>query len=144
MELADLVVIIKADIDPKAAMRAQAQITSSLRLLGMHGNPDHATHGALWQPRVIQISALLGNGVDEFWAAVSSFRDMQTANGRLQLRREKQSLAWMWERIDFGLKQAFRQHPQVKAMLPVLQDDVAAGRIAASTAARNLLLAQMQ
>ena len=144
MELADLVVINKADIDPKAAMRAQAQITSSLRLLGMHGNPDHATHGALWQPRVIQISALLGNGVDDFWAAVSSFRDMQTANGRLQLRREKQSLAWMWERIDFGLKQAFRQHPQVKAMLPVLQDDVAAGRIAASTAARNLLLAQMQ
>ena len=144
MELADLVVINKADIDAKAAMRAQAQITSSLRLLGMHGNPDHATHGALWQPRVIQISALLGNGVDDFWAAVSSFRDMQTANGRLQLRREKQSLAWMWERIDFGLKQAFRQHPQVKAMLPVLQDDVAAGRIAASTAARNLLLAQMQ
>ncbi|QXZ10982.1 methylmalonyl Co-A mutase-associated GTPase MeaB [Comamonas sp. Y33R10-2] len=144
MELADLVVINKADIDKNAATRAQAQITSSLRLLGMHGNPDHATHGALWQPRVIQISALLGNGVDDFWAAVSSFRDMQTTNGRLQLRREKQSLAWMWERIDAGLKQAFRQHPQVKAMLPVLQDDVTAGRIAASTAARNLLLAQMQ
>ena len=110
----------------------------------MHGNPDHANMGALWQPRVIQISALLGNGVDEFWAAVSSFKDMQTTNGRLALRREKQSLAWMWERIDFGLKQAFRQHSQVKSMLPALQADVAAGRIAASTAARNLLLAQMQ
>ena len=144
MELADLVVINKADIDPNAATRAQAQITSSLRLLGMHGNPDHANRGALWQPRVIQISALLGNGVDEFWAAVSSFKDMQTTNGRLALRREKQSLAWMWERIDFGLKQAFRQHAQVKSMLPALQADVAAGRIAASTAARNLLLAQMQ
>src|SRR5690606_35672748 len=47
MELADLVVINKADIDRNAATRAQAQITSSLRLLGMHGNPDHATHGAL-------------------------------------------------------------------------------------------------
>lgn len=144
MELADLVVINKADIDPNAATRAQAQITSSLRLLGMHGNPDHAHMGALWQPRVLQISALLGQGVDGFWAAVSSFKDMQTTNGRLALRREKQALAWMWERIDFGLKDAFRKHPQVKAMLPVLQDDVAAGRIAASTAARNLLLAQMQ
>jgi putative protein kinase ArgK-like GTPase of G3E family len=59
MELADLVVINKADIDP-AATRAQAQITSSLRLLGMHGNPEHANTGALWQPRVLQISALLG------------------------------------------------------------------------------------
>lgn len=144
MELADLVVINKADIDPNAATRAHAQITSSLRLLGMHGNPDHAKHGALWQPRVLQISALLGSGVDDFWAAVSSFRDMQTSNGRLAQRREKQSLAWMWERIDFGLKQAFRQHPQVQALLPQLQTDVAAGRIAASTAARNLLLAQMR
>ena len=144
MELADLVVINKADIDPNAATRAQAQITSSLRLLGMHGNPDHAHTGALWQPRVLQISALLGQGVEGFWEAVSSFQVMQTTNGRLAQRREKQSLAWMWERIDFGLKQAFRQHPQVQALLPALQADVAAGRIAASTAARNLLSAQSQ
>lgn len=37
MELADLVVINKADLDAAAATRAQGQITSSLRLLGMHG-----------------------------------------------------------------------------------------------------------
>ena len=41
----------------------------------------------------------------------------------------------MWERIDAGLKQAFRAHPQVQYLLPHLQKDVAAGRIAASTAA---------
>ncbi len=142
MEIADLVVINKADIDKNAATRAEAQITSSLRLLGMHGNPDHATHGALWQPRVLQISALLGQGVDAFWTTVTLFREMQATNGRLASRREKQSLAWMWERIDAGLKLAFRQHPQVRELLPQLQADVAAGRIAASTAARNLLLAQ--
>jgi LAO/AO transport system kinase len=67
---------------------------------------------------------------------------LQTANGRLASRREKQALAWMWERIDAGLKQAFRAHPQVQYLLPHLQKDVAAGRIAASTAARNLLSAQ--
>ena len=44
MELADLVVINKADIDPNAATtRAQAQITSSRCAdLGCHGNPAHA------------------------------------------------------------------------------------------------------
>jgi putative protein kinase ArgK-like GTPase of G3E family len=67
------------------------------------------------------------------------YRQLQTANGRLATRREKQALAWMWERIDAGLKLAFRQHPQVRALLPQMQADVAAGRIAASTAARNLL-----
>ena len=143
MELADLVVINKADIDPHAATRAQAQITSSLRLLSMHGNPEHAHHdAALWQPRVITLSALKSEGVDGFWAAVSEFRELQAANGRLAARRERQALAWMWERIDYGLKQAFRQHPGVQALLPQMQADVASGRIAASTAARNLLAAQ--
>ncbi|HRM84361.1 MAG TPA: methylmalonyl Co-A mutase-associated GTPase MeaB, partial [Acidovorax temperans] len=143
MEIADLVVINKADIDKNAATRAEAQITSSLRLLGQHGNPENAHHNeAQWHPKVVQISALLGQGVDGFWAAVSEYQRLQTANGRLAQRREKQALAWMWERIEAGLKLAFRQHPQVRALLPQLQQDVVAGRIAASTAARNLLLAQ--
>ena len=143
MEIADLVVINKADIDKNAATRAEAQITSSLRILSQHGNPEHAHHDATqWHPKVVQISALLGQGVDAFWAAVMQYRQLQTANGRLAARREKQALAWMWERIDAGLKQAFRQHPQVQHLLPRMQADVVAGRIAASTAARNLLSAQ--
>ena len=143
MELADLVVINKADLDPKAATRAQAQITSSLRLLGLHGNPEHAHHDdKLWHPKVIQISALRGQGIDTFWAEVSEFRRLQTANGRLAARRQQQALAWMWERIDAGLKQAFRQHPQVRRLLPAMEADVAQGRVPASTAARILLAAQ--
>ena len=140
MELADLVVINKADIDPAAATRAQAQITSSLRLLGFHGNPEHDPHNAQqWTPTVLQISALHGQGVDGFWAAVQDYRQMQGANGRLVARREKQALAWMWERIDFGLKQAFRAHPGVSNALPVVTQSVAQGRLAPSTAARRLL-----
>jgi len=137
------VVINKADIDKNAATRAEAQIASSLRLLSQHGNPEHAHHDQTqWHPKVVQISALLGQGVDAFWAAVQQYRQLQMANGRLAARREKQALSWMWERIDAGLKQAFRQHPQVQHLLPLLQQDVAAGRIAPSTAARNLLSAQ--
>ncbi|MBY0409412.1 MAG: methylmalonyl Co-A mutase-associated GTPase MeaB [Burkholderiaceae bacterium] len=145
MEIADLVVINKADLDVRAATRAEAQITSSLRILSQHGNPENAHHNdTQWHPKVVQISALLGQGVEPFWATVTHYRQVQAANGRLALRREKQALAWMWERIDAGLKQAFRQHPSVRGLLPQMQADVAAGRIAASTAARNLLLAQSQ
>jgi LAO/AO transport system kinase len=153
MEIADLVVINKADLDRDAATRAQAQITSALRLFGHHGNPAHAqamraAHAEpgspeaeirFWQPRVMQLSALEGTGVDAFWDAVSAFRRLQEANGRLAARREKQSLAWMWERIDAGLKQAFRQHPQVRELLPRTVAQVAAGALPASTAARQLL-----
>ncbi|MFT3720126.1 methylmalonyl Co-A mutase-associated GTPase MeaB [Pseudorhodoferax sp.] len=148
MELADLVVINKADLDKDAATRAQAQITSALRLFGHHGNPEHAQamHDAhsgaevrFWLPQVIQLSALTGAGVDRFWAAVSAFREIQAANGRLAARREKQALAWMWERIQAGLKQAFRQHPGVRERLPSITAEVAAGRLPASAAARQLL-----
>ncbi|QKO21566.1 methylmalonyl Co-A mutase-associated GTPase MeaB [Rhodoferax sp. BAB1] len=145
MELADLVVINKADIDAAAATRAQAQITSSLRLLGLHGNPEHAHHDEkIWHPKVVQLSALLGQGVDSFWAAVTQFRALQTASGKLAARREGQAQAWMWERIESGLRQAFRAHPQVRKLLPALGAEVTAGRLAASTAARQLLQAYEQ
>ena len=140
MELADLVVINKADIDPDAATRARAQIMSSLRLLGLHGNPDHMHHDQqIWHPQVIQISALHGQGVDTFWSSVSEFRRLQTASGRLAARRQQQATAWMWERIDAGLKQRFRAHPQVREKLDLFTQQVRAGQLAASTAARQLL-----
>lgn len=140
MELADLVVINKADIDPDAATRARAQITSSLRLLGLHGNPDHMHHDLqIWHPQVIQISALHGQGVDTFWSSVSEFRRLQTANGRLAARRQQQARAWMWERIDAGLKQRFREHPQVREILESTTRAVLDGQLPASTAARQLL-----
>jgi LAO/AO transport system kinase len=151
MELADLVVINKADLDEAAATRARAQITSSLRLIGLHGRArplDRAheagqAHGPAdadrWQPQVLQLSALKGSGLAEFWAAVTRFRQLQTANGLLAARRQQQDQAWMWALIDAGLKQGFKAHPAVRAALPVLGDEVRAGRTAASVAARRLL-----
>ena len=140
MELADLVVINKADLDPDAATRARAQITSSLRLLGLQGHPEHAHHNAaVWHPQVIQLSALLGRGVDAFWTEVSRFRELQTGNGQLAARRQQQARAWMWERIDAGLKQRFRAHPQVRHQLDETTRQVLAGELPPSTAARQLL-----
>jgi LAO/AO transport system kinase len=138
MELADLVVINKADIDAMAAQRAQLQITSSMQLLGMFGGYVETN----WHPKAIQLSALKGEGVATFWAEVLDFKARQTANGKLASRRQQQALAWMWERINAGLTQAFRQHPAVSALLPTLTAQVASGQLPASAAARNLLLAQ--
>ena len=142
MELADLVVINKADIDAGAATRAQALITSSLRLLGMHGNPEHMHHdAAVWHPQAMQLSALLGTGLDQFWALVTQFKTLQTANGQLAARRQQQALAWMWERIEAGLNQTFRAQSIVQKLLPQISQQVAAGLLPASTAARHLLAA---
>ncbi len=135
MELADLVLINKADIDPLAAERARLQITAAMQLLGMFGGYSELN----WHPKALPLSALNGQGVDAFWVAVNEFQTLQNANGKLTERRKSQSLAWMWERIDAGLKLQFKQNPQVQALLPQLLKDVSEGRVAASTAARNLL-----
>jgi LAO/AO transport system kinase len=40
---------------------------------------------------VLQLSALAGTGVDAFWDAVTQFKTLQTTNGKLAKRREKQA-----------------------------------------------------
>jgi LAO/AO transport system kinase len=132
MELADLIVINKADLDPAAATRAQAQITSALRLFGPHGRSADAGEA---HQRVLQMSALNGTGVAEFWVAVEQLR----ARRDIAARRRQQALTWMWERIDSGLREAFRTHPLVRELLPRLSAEVAAGAVPASVAARKLL-----
>ena len=140
MEIADLIAINKVDIDPDAAMRAQLFITSSLRLLGFQGNPDHASHQQeFWHPTVITLSALDGKGVPELWDKVSYFERLQKANGKFESRRKQQAGAWMWDRIDAGLKSAFRNNAQVQELLPILIAQVNQGTMAASVAARRLL-----
>ena len=138
MELADLVVINKADIDAIAAQRAQLQITSAMQLLGMFAGYVEAN----WHPKAIQLSALKGDGVEAFWVGVQDFKTRQMANGKFLARRKQQSLSWMWERIDAGLKQAFKQDPAVSRLLPEMLTQVTSGQLPASTAARHLLAAQ--
>jgi len=140
MELADLVVINKADIDAAASTRALAQISSSLRLLSQHGHPGHAVHNtAIWHPRALALSALQGQGLDAFWDTVAGFRTLREGSGALVQRRRDQSMAWMWERIEAGLRHAFRDDARVRAELPAVAARVACGELVASVAARELL-----
>ena len=135
MELADLILINKADIDEDAATRAQSFIQSALHLLGHH--PSGET--PVWQAEVMRLSALNGLGLNELWEKVMRFQQLQTDGGRWVHRRQSQALTWMNERIQSGLKDAFTQHAGVAAALSHMQQEVLAGRIAASTAARQLL-----
>jgi LAO/AO transport system kinase len=127
MEMADVVVINKADIDAAAATRAEAQLTSALRLL--HRKP----------PPVLQASALNEDGIEAFWRTVCELRERDEASGALQRRRHEQDRAWMWGLIEAGLRTRFRTDARVREALPRMTDDVDAGRVAPSVAARQLL-----
>ena len=133
MELADLVVVNKADIDPDAAACAEAHIESSLRMLAGRVGPGQ------WVTRVMRLSASNGQGLDVFWAAVEEFHRQRRSNGEFEARRRRQALAWMWDIVDARLNAGFRRHPAVRSALPATLDDVAAARVAPSSAARTLL-----
>jgi LAO/AO transport system kinase len=133
-ELADLVVINKADLDGAAATRAQAQITSALRVFGLHGNPAH--RGSV---PVLQASATKGEGIDVVWSALEAEAARRRASGAFEARRKEQALAWMWDLIHARLMTEFHHHPAVRAALPRTLDDIAQGRVAPSAAARALL-----
>jgi len=134
MELADVVVVNKADLDRDAARRAVAQIQSALRLVGRAEERGPA-------PQVLASSALAADRVAEVWRAVDSLRAAQQQSGALERRRRRQAEAWLWERIDAGLRASFRAHPAVRAQLGGTLAAVESGRLPVSVAARSLLAA---
>jgi LAO/AO transport system kinase len=73
MELADLVVFNKADLDPAAAQLAAAQMRSALAMLHP-ASPN-------WQPPVLTLSAARKDGLEEFWRTLEKFRETLEAGG---------------------------------------------------------------
>ena len=135
MELADLIVINKSDIDQDAATRAESFIQSALHLLGHHNSLATPT----WKPQVMCLSALQGSGLSELWDKVLQYKQIQMGGGHWVRKRQSQALTWMNERIESGLREAFTQQAGVAAALSHMQQEVLSGRVAASTAARQLL-----
>ena len=132
MELADLVVINKADLDADAATRARATITSALRVFAAHGRGEE-------MPPVLQLSALTEEGVDSFWNEIERIANARRGSGSFDERRSRQALGWMWDKVRARLLADFHSHPAVRAALPGMIRDVNEARVAPSAAAHALL-----
>ncbi len=132
MEIADLLVVNKADGELEAAAkRTAAEYGAALRLL-RPASPN-------WTPLVIRCSALTGSGIAEAWRMVATYRERLGASGETAARRAEQARVWMWNEVHESLVAALRVHPDVKAMIAGLETRVAAGEITPTAAAQNLL-----
>lgn len=131
VELADVIVYNKVDIDPKAAQLAMGQMKQALSML-------RPLVGG-WRSPVVGVSAVRRDGIEAFWREVVRRRDTLAAAGELQAKRRRQSLDWMWALIDAGLRERFLSHPGVRASLPECEALVEAGTLAPTAAARRLL-----
>ena len=132
MELADLILINKADDEMKAlAGRSAADFRNALRLL----HPRSAN----WKVEVQTCSARDGTGIAETWNAALQHRHALEASGEFSSRRAAQAKAWLWSEVKDSLISALQGDPEVRKQIPALEAAASEGRIAPTIAARQLL-----
>lgn len=132
MELADLVIINKADGEfLKAAGRAAAEHQAALHLM----RPKSQN----WQVPVLQTSALTGDGIAEVWDAITAYRDIMGKSGELLQRRAAQARAWMWSEVHDGLQDMLHEDAASEKLAAKLEKQVLAGKLPASEAAQQIL-----
>jgi LAO/AO transport system kinase len=132
LEMADVVAVTKADGDhlPRARKTA-AEYGAALRLAAAEGR----------HPDVVLVSARAGTGLAELWDALRARRAEAASTGSLAARRREQGVAWMWRRVDEGLRHRFRAHAGVQATLAETERAVREGRLPPDRAAMDLLAA---
>lgn len=132
MELADLVVVTKADGDlASAANHAAADLRRAIHLL----RPKY--HELTTE--TLLVSSTSGTGVPEVWAAIEAIHRTLAATGQLEGLRAGQARAWLWDEIRTGLLERFRALPATQAALAELEAQVVAGEVAPTIAAQRLL-----
>ncbi len=131
MEIADVLVINKSDIDPHAASLARSHLRSALGML-RRVSPN-------WQVPVVAVSSLKEERIADFWREIERYRVTMSASGEFAAKRRQQAVAWMWTLIDTGLRSRFREHPRVRGELNELRHAVELGTITPAAAAHRLL-----
>jgi LAO/AO transport system kinase len=81
---------------------------------------------------------LTGDGIPALWAKVIEHRQKLTASSELAARRGEQQVKWMWEMLEERLFAPLRSDRSLKAALPRLEAEVAAGRLAANAAVEQI------
>ncbi len=131
MELADALVINKADGDSENLARlAQQQYTSAMNLL---------RHTSFWTPRVMTCSALKMVNIDAVWGMIIDYYFQALEGSMFQTKRAKQNRDWMHQLVNEMLQLKLRQNPGVKALLPELERKVENQSTTAYAAAKQIM-----
>jgi LAO/AO transport system kinase len=132
MELADVIVVNKADGDLEAAAgRAASDLRNAVHLL----RPKRP--GATVD--VLLASALEGVGIREAWARITAGVEDLRASGALDDLRSEQAVAWMWDEVREELLSGFRDHAGVRQALAGCEAAIRKGERSPTSAAQELL-----
>ena len=132
MEMADLIVINKADGDNiKRARLAKTEFNRALHLFPAKNSG--------WQPTVTTCSAITHDGIPEVWKTINDYFDLTKANNYFNFHRSEQNSYWLTETINEQLKSNFYSRKDIADLLEANKKAVQNSEISPFTAASILL-----
>ena len=134
MEIADLILVNKADGDLKAqATRTCADYAGALRLLRKRPqDPDGF-------PKARTVSALETAGLAEAWADIDTLVTWRRDTGVWDRTRADQARHWFAEEVHAQLMARLTADPALRARLSEIESAVVAGDLSPSAAARRII-----
>lgn len=135
MEMADLILVNKADGDlAAAAQRTRADYAGALHLLRRRAQDPEG------YPLAMTVSAYTHDGMAEAWAKMQALADWRRAQGHWDAARAAQAKHWFLEEIRQSLLASLTAEP-LRGILEGLGDKVASGQLRPELAAQQALLA---
>lgn len=132
MELADLVVVTKADGDLAGPARhSVGDHKRALQLL----RPPHA--GVT--PTALAVSSTEGTGIDDVAERLDDAYRVIVESGERDRQRIRQRGTWLWTEITEGIRTRILEDPTLSRLFVEAEEAVAEGRRSPVTAARTLL-----
>ncbi len=134
MEIADLILVNKADGDLKpAATRTCADYTQALRLMRARDDDPEGF------PKAMMVSALSEMGLAEAWDEMFALGEWRKQSGHWSRRRAAQARGWFEEEVRQGLIARLTADAGLRVAMAELGGEVAAGRAAPGAAAKEIL-----
>ncbi|MBZ0129252.1 MAG: methylmalonyl Co-A mutase-associated GTPase MeaB [Rhodobacteraceae bacterium] len=134
MEIADLILINKADGELKAAAaRTCADYAGAMRLLRRRSqDPDGF-------PKARTVSAVTGEALGDVWADITELADWRRTNGHWDAARARQARRWFHEELRLGLLAKLTADPSLAGRVARLEAAVERGEVAPAAAAAEAL-----
>ena len=134
MEIADLILVNKADGDLKpAASRTVADYAGALRLLRKRAQDPEG------YPKALPVSALAEEGLTGAWADMLHLAEWRRAEGHWAKRRAAQATHWFEEEVRSGLLAQLTDNTQARSQMAALAGQVADGQQSPDAAAALML-----
>ncbi len=135
MELADIVVVSKADGDLRSAAERALRDHDSATQLSMSRHPG-------FPAEVVLCSAVSGEGIGELWTAIGRRADALAEAGVLERMRGEQRAAAMWDEVRAGLVAAAADSRDGESATS-LEAQVREGSLLPEVAAERLIQGQL-